>query len=143
MPRYITRARSGKTTTQSTYDRAQESQQEEFLRLMRRESEKLLNEFRDNLERSMREEISQQMRAATQQLGGVGGTVDAGGFSPDVAGLASFVGRAISIYASRPRYSETSAESERSQQSRTQFRTSRAESVAELSGALALGERNS
>lgn len=140
MPKYIPRARSGKTATENAYDRALESQQREFLTLMRRESEKLLRDFQEELQRSMREEIAAQMKQATQQVGGV---VDATGFTPDVGGLVSFIGRAISLYASRPRYSETTAESTRSREARSEFRASRAESLAELSGTLAVAERNS
>lgn len=142
MAKYITRSTTRKTTTQSTYERLLESQQREFLQLMRRESEKLLRDFQEELQRSMREEIGNQMKQATQQFGGSAGA-DMGSFAPSVGGLVSFIGKAISIYASRPRYSETTAESERSRQTLGQFRASRSESLAELSGTLALAERNS
>lgn len=143
MPKYISRSTTRKSTTESTYDRALENQQQEFLRLMRRESEKLLGEFRENLERSMREEISNQMKQATQQIGGGSGSLDSSSFAPTVGGIANFIGQAINIYLSKPKYSQTTSESARSQQALSQFRTSRAESLAELSGTLSLGERNS
>ena len=142
MPKYISRGTTRKTSTQSTYDRLLESQQREFLQLMRRESEKLLRDFQEELQRSMREEIANQMKQATQQLGSAA-TGDTSMFTPSIGGLVSFIGRAISIYASRPRYSETTAESARSRQTLSQFRASRAESLAELSGTLAVAERNS
>ncbi len=143
MAKYITRSATRKTTTENTYDRLLESQQREFLQLMRRESEKLLRDFQEELQRSMREEISSQMKQATQQLGGSAASADGGMFTPSIGGLVSFIGRAINIYASRPRYSETTAESARSRQTLSQFRASRAESLAELSGTLAVAERNS
>lgn len=141
MPKYISRGSTRKTTTENTYDRALENQQREFLQLMQRESEKLLRDFQEQLQQSMRAEIANQMKQVTQS-GGMG-SIDSNGFAPDIGGLVNFIGKAISMYANRPRYSKTTAESERSRQTLSQFRTSRSESLAELSGTLAQGERNS
>lgn len=144
MPKYMPRGTTRKSTTQNTYDRALESQQEDYVRLMRREAEKLIGDFKEQLERSMREEIANQMKQATQQLGGsAGASLDSSSFAPTASGIASFIGQAINIYLARPKYSQSSAESERSRQSLSQFRASRAESLAELTGTLSLGERNS
>jgi cytochrome c-type biogenesis protein CcmH/NrfG len=139
MPRYISR-RARRNAIESTYERERDAQAQEYLRLLRRESEKLLKDFKEQIAQTMRQELEQSLRSASNSIQPSQGGAS---FAPSFSGVANFFTQALLIYLGRPKYSQFSSETQRSQQAATQFRASRSESLAELSGTLASGERNS
>lgn len=143
MPRYISRRRINNTGLESTFARALDAQQQEYLRLLRRESEKLLGDFKESIARALREHMEQTLRASSNSgRSSASATGSNDGFSPSFGGIANFLGGALRIYLGRPKYAQSTAETERSRQTQSQFRAARAESLAEMTSTLSQGERN-
>lgn len=108
--------------------------QEQFLRELTRESEKLLRQMSQQFSRDLESQSSQFLQGI---LGGGAGSGADG--IPNFAGLFSLAGR---LFAPKPKTTVTSNESARSREVDTQFRLSQAQSLAETGAMLSQGEKN-
>lgn len=130
--RRITQPSRRRTRIESDYARELESIRNETLRALRKEANDLLKEWKNELQASLRED----MRRSTQSVSSPRESEN-----PQALDFSSFsrvLGSYIRLQLSKPRFTQESQETQRSQQ----LRLGRQQQIAEIAQQLARGERN-
>jgi len=127
-----------KTNRRSAADAAFERElaviKNQMLRELQQDSQKLLLQLQQQFTVSLQQELARNLTAQRS-------TTQGAATSP-LGTLSGLLGSALRLKFSKPSRSTSSQETERSTQTQSQFRLSRSQQLAELTGALGKGESN-
>jgi hypothetical protein len=140
MPRYLPKNTSRRSGIDATIEREMEQYRNQILRELKREGERTIKQFQDELRKSLNDEIKKNVSSISSSSGNGRGSTSAA--TDGIGGIASLLGGILNLYLSRPRISRTSSETERSRNEAQQFRVSRTQALADAAASMNAANKN-